>query len=65
MEADVLSLGYRGEGVAKIDRLPVFVKGALPGERIRYVLVLMTIRMFLVSLAVLVTAAVIWPMMGI
>ena len=33
--------------------------------RIRYVLVLMTIRMFLVSLAVLVTAAVIWPMMGI
>ena len=35
MEADVLSLGYRGEGVAKIDRFPVFVKGALPGERIR------------------------------
>lgn len=35
VEADVLSFGYRGEGVAKIDRFPVFVKGALPGERIR------------------------------
>lgn len=44
---------------------PALIMFATGYVRIRYVLVLMTIRMFLVSLAVLVTAAVIWPMMGI
>ncbi len=40
MEADVVSLGYRGEGVAKIDSYPVFIKGALPGERVRALVIL-------------------------
>ena len=31
----ISSLGYRGEGVARVDGVPVFVKGALPGERVR------------------------------
>lgn len=35
IEATVESLGYRGEGVARIDRVPVFIAGALPGERVR------------------------------
>lgn len=35
IEATIESLGYRGEGVARIDRVPVFVSGALPGERVR------------------------------
>ncbi len=29
------SLGYEGEGVAKIDRYPIFIPGALKGERVR------------------------------
>lgn len=35
IEVTVESLGYRGEGVARIDRVPVFIAGALPGERVR------------------------------
>ena len=35
IEAVIESLGYRGEGVARVDRVPVFVGGALPGERVR------------------------------
>ena len=35
IEATIESLGYRGEGVARIDRVPVFIVGALPGERVR------------------------------
>lgn len=31
----ISSLGYRGEGIARVDGVPVFVKGALPGERVR------------------------------
>ena len=29
------SLGYEGEGVAKIDRYPIFIPGALKGETIK------------------------------
>ncbi|KOR55523.1 23S rRNA (uracil(1939)-C(5))-methyltransferase RlmD [Clostridium botulinum] len=32
---DILSQGYEGEGVAKIDGYPVFIQGALQGEKIR------------------------------
>lgn len=35
IEASVESLGYRGEGVARLGRVPVFVNGALPCERVR------------------------------
>ncbi len=35
IEATIESLGYRGEGVARIHRVPVFIAGALPGERVR------------------------------
>lgn len=31
----VETLGYRGEGIARIERKPVFIKGALPSERVR------------------------------
>ena len=29
------SLGYEGEGVAKIDRYPIFIPGALKGETVK------------------------------
>lgn len=32
---DILSQGYEGEGVAKIDGYPVFIEGALQGEKIK------------------------------
>lgn len=35
IEVTIESLGYRGEGVARIDRVPVFIAGALIGERVR------------------------------
>lgn len=35
IDTSVETLGYRGEGVARVGRVPVFVQGALPGERIR------------------------------
>lgn len=35
VEVTVESLGYKGEGVARIGRVPVFVAGVLPGERVR------------------------------
>ncbi|MBQ7227847.1 MAG: 23S rRNA (uracil(1939)-C(5))-methyltransferase RlmD, partial [Clostridia bacterium] len=35
IEVTIESLGYKGEGVARIDRVPVFINGALPGERVR------------------------------
>jgi len=31
----ISSLGYEGEGVAKIDRYPIFIPGALIGETVR------------------------------
>lgn len=35
IEVTIESLGYRGEGVARIDRVPVFIAGGLPKERVR------------------------------
>ena len=32
---DILSQGYEGEGVAKVDGYPVFIQGALQGEKIK------------------------------
>ena len=39
IEAVIESLGYRGEGVARIERFPVFIKGAIPGERVRALII--------------------------
>ena len=39
IEAGIESLGYRGEGVARIERFPVFIKGAIPGERVRALII--------------------------
>ncbi len=35
IELSVEGLGINGEGIARIDGLTVFIKGALPGERVR------------------------------
>ena len=35
IEVTIESLGYKGEGVARLGRVPVFIDGALPGEKIR------------------------------
>ncbi|MGL5477939.1 MAG: class I SAM-dependent RNA methyltransferase, partial [Clostridium sp.] len=32
---DIISEGYEGEGVAKIDNYPIFVEGALKGEKVK------------------------------
>ena len=32
---DIVSEGYEGEGIAKIDGYPVFIKGALKGEKVK------------------------------
>ena len=33
---DIVSQGYEGEGIAKVDNTyPVFIEGALPGERVK------------------------------
>lgn len=32
---DIVSLGYEGEGVAKIDNFPIFIQGALIGEKVK------------------------------
>ena len=34
LELDIKSLAYGGMGVAKIDNFVIFVKGAIPGEKI-------------------------------
>ena len=39
IEAVIESLGYRGEGVARIERFPVFIKGAIPGERVHALII--------------------------
>lgn len=36
---DIISQGYEGEGVAKVDGYPIFVHGALKGERVRALIV--------------------------
>ena len=35
---DVEALGYEGEGIAKIDRYPVFIPGALIGEKVKVII---------------------------
>lgn len=40
VELTIESLGYKGEGVARIDRVPVFIIGALPGETVRAIIIL-------------------------
>ena len=32
---DIVSQGYEGEGVAKIDSYPIFIEGALKGEKVK------------------------------
>ena len=34
-ELDIIGQGYEGEGIAKVDGYPIFIKGALSGERIK------------------------------
>lgn len=36
---EIASLGYEGEGVGKVEEFTVFVNGALPGERVRVLIV--------------------------
>ena len=40
VEVLIESLGYRGEGIARIGRVPVFIVGALTGEKVRAVIIL-------------------------
>ena len=35
---DVEALGYEGEGIAKIYRYPVFIPGALIGEKVKVII---------------------------
>ena len=32
---DIVAQGYEGEGIAKIDSYPIFISGALTGEKVR------------------------------
>ncbi len=36
-EATIADLGDRGDGIATVDGAPVYIAGALPGERVRFV----------------------------
>lgn len=36
---DILSQGYEGEGIAKIEGFPIFIEGALKGEKVRALIV--------------------------
>ena len=40
IEAVIETLGYKGEGIARLDRVPVFINGALPGEKVRALIIL-------------------------
>lgn len=33
-EVDIIDNGYQGEGIAKIDNMPIFIQGAIAGERL-------------------------------
>ena len=39
IETAIESLGYKGEGVARLGRVPVFINGALPGEKVRALII--------------------------
>ncbi|WP_461205906.1 23S rRNA (uracil(1939)-C(5))-methyltransferase RlmD [Clostridium sp. DL1XJH146] len=32
---DIIDQGYEGEGIAKVDRYPMFIKGAIEGEKVK------------------------------
>ena len=36
---DILSQGYEGEGIAKVEGFPIFIEGALKGEKVRALIV--------------------------
>lgn len=36
---DIISIGYEGEGIAKIDGYPIFIEGAILGERVKALIV--------------------------
>ena len=36
---DIISVGYEGEGIAKIDGYPIFIEGAILGERVNVLIV--------------------------
>ena len=36
---DLVSVGYEGEGIAKIDGYPIFIEGAILGEKVRVLIV--------------------------
>ena len=36
---DITSIGYEGEGIAKIDGYPIFIEGAILGERVKALIV--------------------------
>ncbi len=36
---DIISVGYEGEGIAKIDGYPIFIEGAILGERVKALIV--------------------------
>ncbi|SLK22655.1 Putative=23S rRNA (Uracil-5-)-methyltransferase RumA [Clostridium chauvoei JF4335] len=36
---DIISQGYEGEGIAKVDGYPVFIEGAIAGEKVRALIV--------------------------
>lgn len=40
IEAVIETLGYKGEGIARLGRVPVFINGALPGEKVRALIIL-------------------------
>ena len=40
IEAVIETLGYKGEGIARLGRVPVFINGALPGEKVRALVIL-------------------------
>ena len=39
VELDITTLAYGGQGVARLDEFVVFVRGAVPGDRVRVKLV--------------------------
>lgn len=36
---DIISIGYEGEGIAKIDGYPIFIEGAILGEKVKALIV--------------------------
>ena len=36
---EIVDQGYQGEGIAKIDNMPVFIQGAIKGERVKILIV--------------------------